>query len=53
MIVFNITILYHYNFDHCGHDSKLFDFCCKYWNYVKKGQLLKFSISNKMLQLYY
>lgn len=33
---FDTDILHHHNLDRCGHDSKLFNFCCECWNCVKK-----------------
>lgn len=51
MIAFDTDNLYHHNLDCCGHDYELFDFCYKYYNYVREGNLPKFGISNKIPQL--
>ena len=52
MAVFDTAILPHHNLHCYGYDSESFDFCCVCWNRIKKAQLPKFGIFNKIRQLY-
>lgn len=48
IVIFNIDSLHYYNLNYYSHDSELFDFCLKCWNYIKEGELPKFGILNKI-----
>lgn len=52
MTVFETNILCCYDLDICDCCARTLNFCHDYWTHISESKEPKFSISNKMLQLY-